>query len=151
MRYGNRTGRHSRVIMMSAKKLNRALVFMLVAISQTGCGDSDTYVSFGGRSLGQPVFCISQKANCAAPGAPLSALTVKKIGSQGNGEDIVWEVTAANSAVREQRQITYGVTPVGWNMKAVPRQLLPGQHYSVNDQYFFSITPNGLILNENRR
>lgn len=119
-----------------------------ILLSLAACGDSDTYVSFGGRAGGQPAFCISAKANCAAPGSSLSALKVEEIGPDRKVQQVMWNVEASNAAVREQRQITYGVVPTGWNIRTPALQLQPLHHYRVNGQFYFSITPNGLVLTE---
>jgi len=114
----------------------------------SGCGGSDTFISFGGKSGGQPAFCISQKANCAKPGAYISSLIVEEVDQEGRGGQTVWWVDSPNSAQNKQYTIVYGAIPIGWIQKIPAQQLVAGRHYAVNKAYYFSITQNGLIISE---
>ncbi|ESQ82803.1 hypothetical protein [Asticcacaulis benevestitus] len=119
----------------------------------SGCGGSETHVSFGGKANGQPVFCISAKPNCAAPGAPLRNLQVEQVDEAGKLVRVMWRIDAPAGwgGFNESDRIIYGVLPVGWTTKTPPTGLTYGQHYRVNKQYGFSITANGLIMQETGR
>lgn len=117
-------------------------------IPLAGCGESATFISFGGKAAGQPVFCISEQPNCAAPGASLSSFIVDEIDDTGRKIQTMWEVHPVNTLLEKQYSIEYGLPPLGWKQIISGGQLVAGHHYRVNNQYFFSITPNGLIIQE---
>jgi len=133
-----------------ARRLVGIAVSLCASSSLFACGDSDTYISFGGRANGEPVFCISEKANCAAPGGTLNALTVEELDDAGKVVNVTWAIKPSKSAFLLQREVAYGVLPVGWQTATAPRALTPGRHYRVNEQYYFTIAGNGLVISERK-
>ena len=143
----------ARNVIVNLHTISRRLPISIGALASllflTGCGDSDTYVSFGGKAAGQPVFCISARPNCAAPGASISTLVVDEIDEAGNNVQTMWQVNSTNNLLNTQYNIVYGSLPLGWAQAVPARQLVAGHHYRVNNQYYFSLTANGLIFSEN--
>lgn len=118
----------------------------------SGCGGSDTFISFGGKAGGQPVFCVSEKPNCADPGGSLRALQVDQVDEDGREVAVMWRIEGPGGwgSAYTLDKITYGAAPVGWTIKAPARQLVAGEHYRVNNEFYFSVTSNGLVLAESR-
>ena len=130
----------------------RKMVVAGLCLALSACGGSDTFVSFGGKAGGQPVFCVSEQPNCADPGASLRALQVDRLDEDGRGVEVMWRIEGPGgwgSAYRLDK-IAYGATPVGWTVKTPARQLVAGEHYRVNKQFYFSVTNNGLVLVESK-
>lgn len=125
-----------------------------VALSLTlaGCGWSETHLSYGGKENGQPVFCVSSQPNCASPGAPLRSLQVDQIDESGRVLKTLWHVKAPPgwSSTGEVSKVIYGTAPEGWTVERPATGLTSGEHYSVNGQFYFSVTANGLILTEGK-
>lgn len=135
---------------MRVRNRIRTGLLCAVVFGLTGCGFSQTYISFGGKEDGQPAFCISTKPNCAAPGAPLRSIEVAQVDEDGKVLRVLWraEAPAGWAGRTEIQKVVYGKAPAGWNDVTPPSGLTAGQHYAVNGSYFFSITHNGLITSE---
>ncbi|MFT3997440.1 MAG: hypothetical protein QM667_08535 [Asticcacaulis sp.] len=129
----------------------KGLLFSAMILLLSGCGGADTFISFGGKEGGQPVFCISAKPNCAAPGAPLRAFQVDQVDADGQRVRVMWRVEAPPGwgGRGQVASVTYGATPPEWAIVSAPLQLSVGQRYRVNDRSYFSVTNNGLIMVEN--
>lgn len=127
--------------------MQKGLLFLLcVVILVSGCRGDKTYISFGGKEAGQPVFCISAKPNCAKPTAPLRKLVVELLDENGKPVRTVWATEAPNNwRGYKTDKITYGRAPVGWITRSRAEALKAGETYRVNGQYHFTITANGLI------
>lgn len=122
-------------------------VMTIACLALAGCGWSETFVSFGGKAGGQPVFCVSSKPNCARPGTALRALEVDEIDADGRTIRAMWKIgsLSKSGSAYSVDKIAYGTAPVGWATKTAAVALEPGRHYAVNKQFYFSITNNGLV------
>ena len=126
-----------------SRKVKRSIIILpLIVVFAVGCQLEWHFSIQGFDSASRPQFCISVKPKCAGEGVSLAYFEVEELVIQGASRSrrTVWQIAARTN--EPLRQVTYGLTPPGWEQLTAPEPLQVGRIYEVG-RYWFRLKEAG--------